>query len=138
MSAGTLCVLICEQSQSDELMQASFAQAEKAVLELLTGLHSNPKTKEDAAKGIIRGPQLAAVELHLRRLKLASLSSSSAVTSHKDVSAKAAPHTLAPDADQEDRSQGLADAILSYYQQLGHMLSCAADLRCPSMLCPAC
>lgn len=119
-------------------MQAEFAQAEKTVLELLSELYSNPKTEQDAVKGIIRGPQLAAVELQLRRLKLASLGSSSAVRPD-DVSTTAASQTLAADVDQgKDRSQGLAVAILGYYQQLGHMLSCAADLRCPPLLCPAC
>lgn len=83
-------------------MQAALAQAQKTVQALLQGLHSNPQTKADAAKGIIRGPQLAVVELQLRKLKVAQ---------------------------GRDSCQGLADAIVSYYQQLGHMLSCAADLR---------
>lgn len=91
---------------------------------------SSPQSKADAAKGVIRGPQLATVELQLRQLRLADAASSSQPASQQteelngqDLAASGS------DATEMDRSQALAEVVLGYYQQLGHMLSCAADLR---------
>ena len=118
------------------VLQAALAIAKACVQKLLQRLMGNPQTKIDAAKGIIRGPQLAMVELQLRHLRLANKAISGQPASqpasqqtellngHQNSAASGSDATQ-----RDERSQALAEAVLSYYQQLGHMLSCAADLR---------
>lgn len=113
-------------------LQAALATSEATLQKLLQGLTSSPQTKADAAKGIIRGPQLAIVELQLRQLRLADAASSSQPASQQTQELNG--HQVLAASGSEviktyDRSQALAEALLGYYQQLGHMLSCAADLR---------
>lgn len=123
-------------------------KAEQTVAKLQQGLQSNVQTKADAEKGVIRGPQLAAVELQLRKLLLAARAPTASSAQpleaaqaqkqngHAPGRDTAASHDNADGhADQPVKpieggsSQALAEAVLAYYDQLGHMLSCASDLR---------
>ena len=114
-------------------MQTAFQSAENMVHELLDKVDSDPQMKADAARGVIRGPQLALVELQMRKLVL---------TAERTQGSKQADERLQKSQQGGEQNEGqngknrggdtttaLAEAILSYYKQLGHMLSCAADLR---------
>ena len=128
-------------------MQTALDAAKGAVDELLKTIQEEPKLKADAARGYIRAPQLALVELQLRRLDLLQQPFTEN-QGHADVQQKAesiskgqtTPVDDLQDADSDskgheapdsttDITRGLAEAVLTYYKQLGHMLSCAADLR---------
>ncbi|DBA69455.1 TPA: hypothetical protein ACH3X2_012800 [Trebouxia sp. C0005] len=115
--------------------QTAFQSAEDTVHELLDKIDTDPQMQADAARGVIRGPQLALVELQMRKLVL---------TGERTEGSKQADHGLqgsqhGGQQDQDERQDGkklegditraLAEAVLSCYKQLGHMLSCAVDLR---------
>ena len=129
-------------------MPLQLEQAEATVHKLQADLQSSPQTNADAAKGIIRGPQLAAVELQLRKLLLLAPASAASINPEQptanqaqqrnglqagmeasDADATAGAASGAADSGRADESQPLAEAVLAYYKQLGHMLSCASDLR---------
>lgn len=89
--------------------------------QLLAKIQSDPKMKADAARGIIRGPQLAQLELELRKL---------AYPKQGRDGQQGAGHRREEElAERQERTRALAEAVLHYYLQLGHMLSCAVDLR---------
>lgn len=106
------------------LMQAAFESAEKTVHELLQKVSSDPQMKADAARGVIRGPQLALVELQLRKLDIVVVEKVGAAEHAKQESGKQEQDNV-----DGDVFRSLAEAVLSYFKQLGHMLSCAVDLR---------
>lgn len=92
---------------------------------LLEKVQSDPQLKADADRGVIRGPQLAMVELQLRKLQLAGQKQAAlheATTEHDR-------EENTPEGTDSGETQDLAEAVLSYHKQLGHMLSCAIDLR---------
>ena len=143
-------------------------EAERTVQQLLDKLQNDPKLKADAAKGFIRAPQLALVELQLRKLDAShphqrpTLGHQTAVNGQQWAESQvqtnahqaaangqqqaeperhANDHQAAANGQQQaepkrqangingDASRSLAEAVWSYYKQLGHMLSCAIDLR---------
>lgn len=118
-------------------MQADLETAQDTVKTILQAVASDPQTQADAAKGIIRGPQLAVVELQLRKLKLSQAAASIPVTNTRteqqpgagSEQQHGAGSSSLPESHCTDSTQAVAEAVLSYYKQLGHMLSCAADLR---------
>ena len=145
------------------LMQAAFQEAEDTLQQLLTKVHSDPKLRGDAARGVIRGPQLAQVELELRKLACTRQwregqegQEGKGQHSERQNSNTAERHTWQPkeepetqgveakgcsgwakgeqegqgvQAERQEGTRALAEAVLTYYQQLGHTLSCAVDLR---------
>ena len=118
--------------------------AEATVHELINKVQSDPQLRTDAARGVIRGPQLALVELQLHKL---ALSVGKATEHEQDTegqqtagqgkeeqdSARQPLGGEGSNREHEDVTRGLAEAVLSYYKQLGHMLSCAVDLRYPAL-----
>lgn len=136
----------------------AFQEAEETIQQLLAKVQSDPKLKADAARGIIRGPQLALVELELRRLTHSRADTRGTSQEHpgqplggdkrEGAGAERQSGTTAgnaeggnghdmreqerqgaKDAKQQEDTGALAEAVLAYYQQLGHMLSCAVDVR---------
>ena len=144
-------------------MQAAFHEAEDTLQQLLTKVHSDPKLRGDAARGVIRGPQLAQVELELRKLACTKQwhegqegQEGKGQHSERQDSNIAEGHSRKPQeepkrqvveaegcsgwakgeqerqgvqAERQEGTRALAEAVLTYYQQLGHTLSCAVDLR---------
>lgn len=145
-------------------MQAALQEAKETLQQLLTKVDSDTKLRGDAARGVIRGPQLAQVELELRKLPYSKQGHEGqegkgqqrgeAVVGKPDTNtaeghsrqAKGEPERQGGEAEgrsgqkgeqerqgeQAERQEGtraLAEAVLTYYRQLGHMLSCAVDLR---------
>lgn len=141
-------------------MQAAFHEAEDTLQQLLTKVHSDPKLRGDAARGVIRGPQLAQVELELRKLACTKQWLNGQEEKGQNVerqdSNTAEGHSWKPQeeperqgveaegcsgwakgeqerqgvqAERQEGTRALAEAVLTYYQQLGHTLSCAVDLR---------
>ena len=146
-------------------MQAALQKAEDTLQQLLTKIKSDPRLKGDAARGVIRGPQLAQVELELRRLtytkqgrngkegkeqqkREAAIESMDCSTAEgcggqlkgqperqegrvegQSLPAKGEQGREGMQAERQEESRALAEAVLTYYRQLGHMLSCAVDLR---------
>ena len=114
-------------------MQTAFQSAEYMVHELLDKVDSDPQMKADAARGVIRGPQLALVELQMRKLVLTGERTHGSRQADKRLqkSQQAGEQNEGQNGKNQegDPTRALAEAILSYYKQLGHMLSCAADLR---------
>lgn len=116
-------------------MQTAFQTAENTVHELLDKVKSDPKMKADAARGVIRGPQLALVELQMRKLALTGERKER--PQQADNGPQGSQQGGEPNQDEGqdgknsegDFTRALAEAILKYYKQLGHMLSCAVDLR---------
>lgn len=97
---------------------------------LLDKVQSDPQLKADADRGVIRGPQLAMVELQLRKLHLAGQKRAAlneATTEQQD--AQHDREETTSEGTDSGETQDLAEAVLIYYKQLGHMLSCAIDLR---------
>ena len=110
-------------------MQAELETAQNTVRSILQAVASDPQTQADAAQGILRGPQLAVVELQLRKLKLSQAAASIPLTNSQTEQQLGAGPSSLPETQLTDSTQAVAEAVLSYYKQLGHMLSCAADLR---------
>ena len=147
------------------LLQAALQEAEDTLQQLLTKIESDPKLKGDAARGVIRGPQLAQVELALRKLaytkqgrdgqegrgqqkREAAIQSMNCNTDEgcggqlkeeperqegqaegQSLPAKGEHGREGVQAERQEETRALAEAVLTYYRQLGHMLSCAVDLR---------
>ena len=143
-------------------MQVALQAAEETLQQLLTKVWSDPKLRGEAAKGVIRGPQLAQVELELRKVVYTKQRHAEqegtgqqrreAVVERQD-SNTVGGHSWQPkeeperqggkaegcsgratgeqemQAERQEGTRALAEAVLTYYQQLGHMLSCAVDLR---------
>jgi len=65
-----------------------------------------------------RGPILAAVDVEARKLSLAE----------RQASEQTASPSGRPEMDAD--TKGLAEAALRYFKHLGHLASCAVDLRC--------
>ena len=129
---------------SENTVQAAMQVAEDAVTGLLAKVRSDPQLKADAERGVIRGPQLALVELQLRKLDLSGRrqKASTSPELHGQQEPQEAGEGQQREGQQKEGQQvergkwatkdvtrSLAEAILSYYKQLGHMLSCAVDLR---------
>ena len=116
-------------------MQTAFQTAENTVHELLDKVDSDPQMKADAARGVIRGPQLALVELQMRKLDQTSERIKWAKQAYSGPQGSQQGGEPNKDEGQDGKNPGgdatraLAEAILSYYKELGHMLSCAVDLR---------
>ncbi len=116
-------------------MQTAFQSAENTVHELLDKVDSDPQMKADAARGVIRGPQLALVELQMRKLVLTGERTKGPKQAGNGPQGSQQGGEQTQDEEQDgknlegDMTRALAVAILSYYKQLGHMLSCAVDLR---------
>lgn len=133
-------------------------EAEETLQELLDKVQSDPSLKAAAARGVIRGPQLAQVELELRKLahtpaaaeangtrpdgqqkeelpQEAMEADGQAETAkggcpvETNGQQKAEQQKAVVGSNRQGDSRSLAEAVLSYYRQLGHMLSCAVDLR---------
>ena len=132
-------------------------EAEETIRELLAKVESDPKLKTDAARGTIRGPQLALVELELRKLACPKADAIGAIPGHdgqqmggpereggvaerqgsttagtcegRDGHLKGEQEGQVGRAARQEKTRALAEAVLAYYRQLGHMLSCAVDLR---------
>jgi len=105
------------------------------VHELLDKVDSDPQMKADAARGVIRGPQLALVELQMRKLLLTGertkgpKQADNGLQGSQQVGEQNQDEGRNGKNPEGDMTRALAEAILSYYKQLGHMLSCAVDLR---------
>jgi len=105
------------------------------VHELLDKVDSDPQMKADAARGSIRGPQLALVELQMRKLLLTGertkgpKQADNGLQGSQQVGEQNQDEGRNGKNPEGDMTRALAEAILSYYKQLGHMLSCAVDLR---------
>ncbi len=103
--------------------------------ELLDKVDSDPQMKADAARGSIRGPQLALVELQMRKLLLTGertkgpKQADNGLQGSQQVGEQNQDEGRNGKNPEGDMTRALAEAILSYYKQLGHMLSCAVDLR---------
>lgn len=129
------------------LLQTGFQEAEETLQQLLTKVQADPKLREDAARGVIRGPQLAQVELELRKLAYvkqvrsrlkaqgqhreqvsAKRQEGSTAEGHCD-QPKGEPEGQGEQGERQEGSRALAESVLTYYRLLGHMLSCAVDLR---------
>lgn len=121
-------------------------EAEETLQQLLTKVHSDPKLREDAARGVIRGPQLAQVELELRKIahdrqrrtglqekgqmeEVAAKRQDGNTTEGHRKQPKGEPEGQGVQAERQEGTRALAESVLTYYRQLGHMLSCAVDLR---------
>ena len=147
------------------LMQGALQETEETLQQLLTKVESDPKLRGDAARGVIRGPQLAQVELELRKMAyikqrherqegkeqqrreaLVVEQDSNTAEGHswqpkgeperqgdeaegRNAQAKGEQERQGEQAESQEETRALAEAVLTYYRQLGHMLSCAADLR---------
>ncbi|DBA84768.1 TPA: hypothetical protein ACH3X1_005807 [Trebouxia sp. C0004] len=115
--------------------QTAFQSAGNTVHELLDKVDSDPQMKADAARGVIRGPQLALVELKMRKLVLPGERTNGTKQAGNRLQGSQQEGESNEDEEQSgknskgDTTRALAEAILSYYKQLGHMLSCAVDLR---------
>ena len=143
--------VICDKvnfSNTHELLlQTAFQEAEETLQELLTKVQSDPKLREDAARGVIRGPQLAQVEFELRKLahdkqrhtglqekgqqgeEVAVERQDGSTTAGHCEQPKGEPEGQGVQAERQEGTKALAESVLTYYRQLGHMLSCAVDLR---------
>lgn len=116
-------------------MQTAFQSAENTVFELLDKVNSDPQMKADAARGVIRGPQLALVELQMRKLVQTGERTEGPKQADSGWQGSQQGGKQTEDEGQDgknpegDMTRALAEAILSYYKELGHMLSCAVDLR---------
>ncbi|KAL3136699.1 hypothetical protein ABBQ38_005934 [Trebouxia sp. C0009 RCD-2024] len=138
-------------------LQAALQEAEETIQQLLAKVDSDPKLRADAARGIIRGPQLAVVELELRKLAcskadtigrsqghdgqhmgeqrreggVAERQDSTTAGSNKGHNGhtKGEQEGQGVQVERQEETRALAEAVLAYYRQLGHMLSCAVDLR---------
>ena len=88
-------------------------EAEDFVDKLSTAVGGGSATK-------FRGPSLAAVDVEARKLSLAERRSSG--------------QTASSTGQQEGKpdTPDLAAAVLRYFERVGHLASCAADLRCRS------
>ena len=91
-------------------MQAAFESAENTVHQLLEKVSSDP--------------QLALVELQLRKLNIVVVEKVGVAEHAKQGSGKQEQNNT-----DGDVFRSLAEAVLSYFKQLGHTLSCAVDLR---------
>lgn len=115
--------------------QTAFQSAENTVHELLDKVDSDPQMKADAARGVIRGPQLALVELQMRKLVLTGKRTEGPKQVVKGLQGSQQGGQQSQDEGQDgknpagDMTRALAEAIVSYYKELGHMLSCGVDLR---------
>ena len=116
-------------------MQTAFQSAENTVHELLDKVKSDSQMKADAARGVIRGPQLALVELQMRKLVQTGERTEGSSQADNGLQGSQQGGDINKDVGQDgknpegDMTRALAEAILSYYKELGHMLSCAVDLR---------
>ncbi len=116
-------------------MQTAFQSAENTVHELLDKVKSDSQMKADAARGVIRGPQLALVELQMRKLVQTGERTEGSRQADNGLQGSQQGGDINKDVGQDgknpegDMTRALAEAILSYYKELGHMLSCAVDLR---------
>ncbi|KAL3145468.1 hypothetical protein ABBQ32_003295 [Trebouxia sp. C0010 RCD-2024] len=145
------------QLQVQDKQQAALQEAEKTIQQLLAKVDSDPRLKADAARGIIRGPQLAVVELQLRKLACQMADTTGSSQGHdgqhmgedrrEGGAAERQTSTTAGNneghnghtkggqerqgvqVERQEETRALAEAVLAYYRQLGHMLSCAVDLR---------
>ena len=141
-------------------------EAEETVQEMLSKVQSDPYLKAAAARGVIRGPQLAQVELELRKLISAYGGTKADSTRFTGQQKEQLPQeAMEPDgqadtakgshvghngqhkaeqqravvgSDRQGNSRSLAQAVFGYYKQLGHMLSCAVDLRSAQALHNSC
>eukprot|EP00887_Chlorella_sp_A99_P001333 scaffold14.g1333.t1 len=90
---------------------AAVAAAEETLVALQAAVLGNDTWREQAAAGSLRTPQLASLELLLRRLRLV------------------APAGSADSPQRQQLLQQLVSEVAHAYRQLGHTFSCTPDLR---------
>lgn len=90
---------------------AAVAEAEGTLRELQAAVQTNEAWSKQALSGSLRAPMLAPLELLLRRVRLAA---------GQDAEGR---------QQQQQLLERLAAGVAQAYQQLGHIFSCAPDLR---------